>query len=119
MVRLSSAVCAISGVWVFDSTVPFDFKKFSRWGICSKSDGTFGLSREKCTLSKTMLMTCWTPLPSWQPVDDVWGADDACGVAVAVLRLAVARTVPARTLAAQTAARPRRRGIGRMTDLSG
>src|ERR1051326_1286791 len=25
--------------------------KFSRFGICSRSDGTSGLSREKCTLS--------------------------------------------------------------------
>ena len=38
-----------------------------------RSDGTFGLSREKWTLSKTMLMTCLTPLPRWH--DDV----DDCG----------------------------------------
>jgi hypothetical protein len=46
--------------------VPFVLRKFSRCGICSRSDGTFGLSREKWTLSKTMLITCLTPLPSWQ-----------------------------------------------------
>src|SRR6185503_540396 len=105
MVRLSSAVCAISGVWVLESTVPFDFRKLSRCGICSKSEGTFGLSREKCTLSNTMLMTCWTPLPSWQVVDDdVCGAAGVRGLAAAVDRLVVASTVLVTTPAAQTAA---------------
>src|SRR6266513_2091755 len=67
MVKLSSAVCAISGVCTFDSTVPLDCRKLSRCGICSRSDGTFGLSRKKCTLSNTMLTTCFTPLPSPHP----------------------------------------------------
>src|SRR3954469_21162840 len=99
MVRMSSAVCAISGGWVFDSTVPLDFRKFSRCGICSRSDGTLGLSREKCTLSKTMLMTCWTPLPNWQ-VDD---AED-WGVAAAGVRPATATAVlVVRAVAAQMA----------------
>jgi hypothetical protein len=51
------------GVCEFEKTVPFDFRKSSRCGICSRSDGTFGLSREKWTLSKTILITCWTPFP--------------------------------------------------------
>src|SRR4051794_21529475 len=104
MVRLSSAVCAISGVCVFDSTVPLDFRKLSRCGICSRSDGTLGLSREKCTLSKTMLMTCWTPLPSWQL--DVDG--DGRGVAAAGARLATATAVLVRRVAAHKAETLRR-----------
>src|SRR5262245_29009174 len=32
--------------------------KLSRFGICSRSEGTFGLSRRKCTLSSWMKMTC-------------------------------------------------------------
>src|ERR1700752_3729951 len=51
------------GVCEFENTVPFCSRKLSRCGICSRSDGTFGLSRKKCTLSNTMLTTCWTPLP--------------------------------------------------------
>src|SRR5438132_11965330 len=66
---MSVAVWEISGVCSLVSSVPFDFRKFSRCGICSRSDGTFGLSRVKCVLSKTMLITCWTPLPRWQ-LDD-------------------------------------------------
>src|SRR6266700_6253479 len=33
--------------------------KFSRLGICSRSDGTFGLSRVKCVLSNCTKITCW------------------------------------------------------------
>src|SRR6202165_933527 len=40
--------------------------KFSKLGICSRSEGTFGLVRERWTLSKTTLITCLTPLPSSQ-----------------------------------------------------
>ena len=36
-----------------------------------RSDGTFGLSRPKWTLSNTMLMTCETPFPRSQ--EDVAG----------------------------------------------
>src|SRR6266404_1720037 len=32
--------------------------KFSRFGICSRSDGTLGLSRVKCTLSNSTYTTC-------------------------------------------------------------
>src|SRR2546423_14044705 len=66
---MSVAVCEISGVCSLVRTVPFDSRKLRRWGICSRSEGTFGLSRVKCVLSKTMLITCWTPLPRWQ-LDD-------------------------------------------------
>ena len=47
VVRMSSAVCAISGVWLLDRNVPLFSKKFSRFGISCRSDGTFGLSRKK------------------------------------------------------------------------
>src|SRR5690242_11871079 len=62
-VRMSSAVCAISGVWLFDRNEPLFSKKFSRFGMSSRSDGTFGLSRKKWTLSKVSCTTCLTPLP--------------------------------------------------------
>ena len=42
---MSSAVCAINGVWLLDRNVPLLVKKFSRFGICSRSDGTFESSR--------------------------------------------------------------------------
>src|SRR5258708_6019165 len=64
---MSLAVCAMSGVWLLVSRVPLPVKKFSRFGIISRSLGTFGLSREKWTLSNISLTTCLTPLPSWQP----------------------------------------------------
>src|SRR6185437_2235742 len=104
MVRLSSAVCAISGVCVLDSTVPLDFKKFNRCGICSRSDGTFGLSREKCTLSNTRLTTCLTPLPSWQP------DDEGCGTAAAGVSAVAATTIEVNNAAEDSAATVRRLG---------
>ena len=63
---MSLAVCAMSGVWLFDRNVPLFSKKFSRFGIISRSDGTFGLSRKKWTLSNVSWTTCLIPLPSWQ-----------------------------------------------------
>ena len=36
-----------SGVWLLVSSAPFCLRKFSRCGICSRSEGTFGLSRSK------------------------------------------------------------------------
>src|SRR3984957_14884812 len=65
VVRMSSAVCAISGVWLFDRNVPLFSKKLSRFGMSCRSDGTFGLSRKKWTLSKVIWTTCLTPFPSW------------------------------------------------------
>src|ERR1700729_4529026 len=65
VVRMSSAVCAISGVWLFDRNVPLFSKKLSRLGMSCRSDGTFGLSRKKRTLSKVIWTTCLTPFPSW------------------------------------------------------
>ena len=63
VVRMSSAVCAMSGVWLLLRKVPLLSKKFSRLGIISRSDGTLGLSRKKCTLSNVSCTTCLTPLP--------------------------------------------------------
>ena len=57
---------AISGVWLLDNIVPLPSMKFNRFGIISRSDGTFGLSRKKCTLSNMIWTTCLTPLPRWQ-----------------------------------------------------
>src|SRR5579864_6849659 len=56
----------MSGVWLFESRVPFCSMNCSRWGISSRSDGTLGLSRKKCTLSKVISKTCFTPLPNVQ-----------------------------------------------------
>src|SRR5579863_2832171 len=57
--------------------------KLVRAGICSMSEGTLGLSREKCTLSKRISMTCLTPLPMAQvaPVDCVLTLSAAAGAA--------------------------------------
>ena len=75
VVRTSSEVCAMSGVWLFESIVPLPSMKCSRFGIISRSESTFGLSRKKCTLSNVTWMTCWTPLPRWQAVPAVtWTA---------------------------------------------
>ena len=45
------AVCEISAVWSLASSLPLPLMKLSRCGICSRSDGTFGLSRRKWVLS--------------------------------------------------------------------
>src|SRR4029078_3027136 len=45
LVRIPFPVRAIRTVGSFVSSVPFPRMKFSRCGICSRSDGTFGLSR--------------------------------------------------------------------------
>src|SRR5262245_19856419 len=58
-VNIPLAVCEMSTVWLFVSNVPLQRIKLSRFGICSGSDGTFGLSRRKCTLSKMRKITCW------------------------------------------------------------
>src|SRR6516164_3495754 len=47
--------------------MPFCRRKLSRFGICSRSDGTFGLSRRRCTLSNWIWMRCLIPLPKLQP----------------------------------------------------
>src|SRR5262245_24915910 len=59
LVRIPFAVCEMRTVWSFVSNVPLLRMKFRRLGICSRSDGTFGLSRRKCTLSKMKKITCW------------------------------------------------------------
>jgi hypothetical protein len=50
-VRIPVAVWEISAVWSLAIIVPFPVMKLSRFGICSRSDGTFGLSRRRCVLS--------------------------------------------------------------------
>src|ERR1700730_11111220 len=52
---------------------PLPWMKFSRFGICSRSDGTLGLSRRRCTLSKTILITRLV----WPPGELSWHAADA------------------------------------------
>ena len=70
---LSSAVWAMSGVWLFDSSVPLFSMKCSSDGIISMSDGTFGLSRLKCTLSKK-ISTTWA-----DPTPELATSPEACG----------------------------------------
>ena len=85
---------------MFDITTPLLWRNFMSVGICSRSDGTFGLSRKKCTLSNVMLMTCWTPLPKWHDEDVAAGfaagASTAAvtGTAAAVIRAPVAARRP-------------------------
>ena len=81
-------MCAISGVWLLDRNEPLLSKKLSRFGIICRSDGTFGLSRKKWTLSNVSSTTCLTPLPSWQPVF-------VLAAAVCAGALAAARAGPA------------------------
>ena len=68
VVSRSSAVCAMSGVWLLDANVPLSSRKCSRLGIICRSEGTLGLSRKKWTLSKVSSITCFTPWPSPQLV---------------------------------------------------
>src|SRR3984957_13715863 len=100
VVRMSSAVCAMSGVWLLLRKVPLFSKKLSRLGIISRSDGTLGLSRKKCTLSNVSCTTCLTPLPRWQ-VDELLAAmvaalTAAAGAAVLSALPGAALAVPAR-----------------------
>ena len=71
-------------------------------GICSRSEGTLGLSLKKCTLSKVMLMTCWTPLPSWQP--EAAGCEDVAAAA-GPAPLVYAAPAPTRAIDARTLVR--------------
>src|SRR5260370_16746958 len=83
------------GVWVLESIVAFFSMKLSRFGICSRSDGTFGLSRKKCTLSNVICTTCCTPLPSEQAGDAVVVAAESAFAGekpTAVAKVAAART---------------------------
>src|SRR6185437_4690870 len=58
---------------VLASTTPLLFRKSYRWGICSRSLGTFGLSLVRCTLSNWIWMTCLIPFASWQLPDAATG----------------------------------------------
>src|SRR5260370_39630144 len=85
------------GVWVLESIVAFFSMKLSRFGICSRSDGTFGLSRKKRTLSNVICTTCCTPLPSEQAGDAVVVAAEAAVAgekATAFAQVAAARAAP-------------------------
>src|SRR5580658_9738859 len=99
VVRMSSAVCAISGVWLLDRKVPLSSKKLRRFGIICRSEGTLGLSRRKCTLSKVIWTTCWMPLPRWH--------DDALLSASVVSFVGLARWAGACGAANEVPARPR------------
>src|SRR5258708_35576960 len=77
--------------------------KLSKWGICSRSEGTSvepsrAGSRWKCVLSKMMVTTCWTFRRgelSWQLPAGVAGAGCACagaGYACAGAGYAAGRT---------------------------
>src|SRR5215469_9226828 len=76
---MSSAVWAIRGVWLFDRNVPLFSKKFSRFGIIWRSDGTFGLSRKKWTLSNVRTTTCLTPFPRRHELDTADGPGRLAG----------------------------------------
>src|SRR5690348_2989606 len=112
VVRMSSAVCAISGVWLLERNAPLPSKKFSRFGMSSRSDGTFGLSRKKWTLSKVSWTTCLMPL----------ARSHALGVAVLASGPATAaRTVPGDPATARpvsSAAEPAS-PVSHLTDLPG
>ena len=63
MEMIPPEVCEIRTVWSFESSVPLVVMKPRSAGICSRSDGTFGLSRSECTLSNCRMTTCWIPFP--------------------------------------------------------
>src|SRR5689334_18865669 len=82
-------------VWSLLRSVPFDLMKLSRLGICSRSDGTFGLSRRRCTLSNWKYMTClirsFGEFRSHDPIagpGGPGGAADTDGAATAEKRMA-------------------------------
>jgi hypothetical protein len=58
VLMIPPAVCEIRIVWSLLSSVPFAVRKFFRFGICSRSEGTFGLSRNRCVLSNWIETTC-------------------------------------------------------------
>src|SRR3954454_9868805 len=105
-VRIPFAVCEIRTVWSFVSSVPLPRMKFSRCGICWRSDGTFGLSLRKWTLSKMMKTTCLM----FPFADFSWHVDDGpppCdgppdGPMRAAATLTAARHIRARTPMAPT-----------------
>ena len=66
---MPAAVWEMSTVCSLSLSVPLSVRKLSRFGICSRSEATLSRSRNRCVLSKTMLTTCWMPLPSEQFCD--------------------------------------------------
>ncbi len=81
----------MSGVWWLESSTPLFLMKLSRWGICSRSEGTSvepsrAGSRWKCVLSKMMVTTCLMfPFGefSWQPPAGGAGAGTLAGAGAA------------------------------------
>ena len=72
--RSRSTVCEIRTVWSLVSSVPLLVRKLRSAGICSRSDGTFGLSRSEWTLSNCRITTCWTPFPRLHAASALAGA---------------------------------------------
>src|SRR5215471_16377471 len=68
---------------MLDRIVPLLSRNCIRCGINSRSDGTFGLSRKKCTLSNVMWMTCWIPCPRLHADNGGVSANDASSDATA------------------------------------
>jgi hypothetical protein len=91
--RLSSAVCAISGVWLFESMTPLSWMKSLRCGMSSRSEGTLGLSRKKCTLSNVIDTTCSMLLPRSHA-----GCATALGAAGAMIAINGAAIVSAKRI---------------------
>src|SRR5712692_12087041 len=119
---MSVPVCEISGVWWLLSTVPLGTRKLKRFGICSMSDGTFGLSRRKWTLSNCRAMTCLiAPLAefSWQPA---LGFAACAGSAAVAMAKVAAGSIAAATKRTRRDATPRRFvliGVPPLTDRRG
>src|SRR5262249_12754915 len=66
VVRISTDVWEMSGVWWSVRTEPLSSRKLRRFGICSRSEGTLEMSRRKWTLSNWIYTTRWIrPLLEW------------------------------------------------------
>src|SRR6266568_4639204 len=102
---MSSAVCAISGVCSLASRVPLWVRKFSRFGICSRSDGTFGLSLLKWTLSKVN-STTWRTDPDGESRWQVERAAGSAGAAAADAAVVAPDSANAPTVAATATTAP-------------
>ena len=110
---LSLAVWAMSGVWLFESSVPLSSMKCSSEGIISMSDGTFGLSRLKCTLSKKISTTWLIP-----PLRLQVGAPPPPETRLAEADRGTASEAPVTPAEATTAIEARRSGRSQLADSS-
>src|ERR1700716_4226500 len=101
---MSVAVWAINGVWWLAIITPLCSMKLSRLGICSRSDGTFGLSRVRWVLSNWIWTTCWI-----LPLGDSRHPEGVAVAVVAVVAVGLAAAVadiaspPTRLMAAMAA----------------